>query len=471
MRIDHLNVRNFKGFREREFAFHPEFNLIVGTNGTGKTSVLDALAVAVGSWFLGVRGADSRHIRGTEVTLEDFKHEVITDGERVEWVQWERLYSCEVTAKGCVQKRDIQWTRSLNSHGGRTTYVNAANIKGIAAEADQAIRAGKDIALPLISYYGTGRLWQEPREEYHVADPSEVANKEEQSRLAGYLNSVDPRLSVGQLTRWIAKQSWITYQQQNRAPLAFRTVRAAVLSCIDGAVDLLFDAQLGEVVVEFDGGKQPFSNLSDGQRCMLAMVGDMAQKAAKLNPQLGSKVLQETEGVVLIDELDLHLHPRWQRRVIEDLRRTFPKVQFICTTHSPFLIQSLRSGEELLMLEGQPTASLANLSIDEIVEGIQGVNNSEVSQRYADAASLASMSINEIAEDIQGVSKPEVSQRYTEMLGVATHYLETVEQAAKAPAEKLADFKQQLTEDIAPYSDNPAFQAVLEMKRIAKLGE
>lgn len=440
MRIDHLNVRNFKGFREREFAFHPEFNLIVGTNGTGKTSVLDALAVAVGSWFLGVRGADSRHIRGTEVTFEDFKHEVITDGERVEWVQWENLYPCEVTAKGCVQSSDIQWTRSLNSNSGRTTYVKATNIKGIAALADQAIRAGKDLALPLISYYGTGRLWQEPREDFHVADPEKVASKEEQSRLAGYLNSVDPRLSVGQLTRWFARQSWITFQQQNREPLSFRAVRDALISCVDGAVNISFEASLGEVVVEFNAGKQPFSNLSDGQRCMLAMVGDMAQKAAKLNPQLGSKVLQETEGVVLIDELDLHLHPRWQRRVVEDLRRTFPKVQFICTTHSPFLIQSLRSGEELLMLEGQPTASLANLSIDTIAEGIQGV------------------------------SKPEVSERYTEMLDVATHYLETLEQAAEAPAEKLADFKQQLTEEIAPYSDNPAFQAVLEMKRVAKLG-
>lgn len=441
MRIDHLNVRNFKGFREREFAFHPEFNLIVGTNGTGKTSVLDALAVAVGSWFLGVRGADSRHIRGTEVTFEDFKHEVITDGERVEWVQWENLYPCEVTAKGCVQSRDIQWTRSLNSNSGRTTYVKATNIKGIAAEADQAIRAGKDLALPLISYYGTGRLWQEPREDFHVADPEKVTSKEEQSRLAGYLNSVDPRLSVGQLTRWFARQSWVTFQLQNREPLPFRAVREALISCLDGAVNISFEASLGEVVVEFNSGKQPFSNLSDGQRCMLAMVGDMAQKAAKLNPQLGSKVLQETDGVVLIDELDLHLHPRWQRRVIEDLRRTFPRVQFICTTHSPFLIQSLRSGEELLMLEGQPTASLANLSIDEIAEGIQGVSN------------------------------PEVSERYTEMFGVATRYLETVEQGAKAPTEKLADFKRQLADDIAPYSDNPAFQAVLEMKRVAKLGE
>jgi predicted ATP-binding protein involved in virulence len=86
---------------------------------------------------------------------------------------------------------------------------------------------------------------------------------------------------------------------------------------------------------------------------MLAMVGDIAQKAAKLNPQLGANVLLETPGVVLIDELDLHLHPRWQRRVITDLRRTFPKIQFICTTHSPQLIGQAKSGEIILLDELQ----------------------------------------------------------------------------------------------------------------------
>lgn len=442
MKIDRLLVKNFKGFDSREFSFHPEFNLVVGMNGTGKTSALDALSVAVGSWFLGVRGADTRHIRPNEVFLGDFEREDIDEeGHRHFRVQWERVYPCEVTAHGNVQGHHVFWSRSLNSPSGRTTYGNAASIKQLAAKADQAIRKGQDILLPLVSYYGTGRLWQEPREAFTVSDPMKVASKEEQSRLAGYWNSVDPRLSVSQLTRWIARQSWITYQQQNRVPPVFNAVKEALVACVEDAQNLYFDATLGEVVVEFSGGTQPFSNLSDGQRCMLAMVGDIAHKAAKLNPQLGSKVLQETTGVVLIDELDLHLHPRWQRRVIEDLRRTFPKIQFICTTHSPFLIQSLRSGEELIMLDGQPTANLGNLSIEEIAKGIQQVEN------------------------------PQVSYRYEEMKGVAKSYMETLEEAVKTPPEKLEDFKTKLAEAIAPYADNPAFQAFLEMKRAAKLGE
>jgi len=144
---------------------------------------------------------------------------------------------------------------------------------------------------------------------------------------------------------------------------------------------------------------------------------------------------------VLIDELDLHLHPRWQRHVIDDLRGVFPRLQFICTTHSPFLIQSLRSGEELIVLDGQPPAQLADLPIAQIVEGVQGVPGAEVSERYQ------------------------------AMKQVARNYLETLEEAAQAPDAQLAAYRDRLAESIAPYADNPAFQAFLEMKRAAKLGE
>lgn len=442
MRIDQLTLKHFKGFDTREFSFHPEFNLLIGKNGTGKTSALDALAVAIGSWFLGLKGIDTRHIRANEVMLGGFEHEEIDeDGKRHINVQWEYLYPCEVTAYGGVQGENIKWSRTLNGPKGRTTYGDAAKIKNLASDVDRYIRQGKDVSLPLISYYGTGRLWQEPRESFQVTDPMQASNKKEQSRLAGYWNSIDPRLSVSQLTRWIARQSWIAYQQKGRMSPTFEAVKQAILGCVEGASNLYFDATLGEVIVDMEGGTQPFSNLSDGQRSMLAMVGDMAQKAAKLNPQYGGEVLEKTTGVVLIDELDLHLHPRWQRRIVEDLRRTFPKIQFVCTTHSPFLIQSLRTGEELVMLDGQPTANVANMPVEEIAQGIMGIPN------------------------------PQVSLRYEEMKGAAKHYLEELEAATKAPEEKLADYKERLSETIAPYADNPAFQAFLELKRAAKLGQ
>jgi predicted ATP-binding protein involved in virulence len=433
MRIDSLLLENFKGFQRRELTFHPQFNLVVGENGTGKTSLLDALAVAVGSWFLGVDGVDTRHIYPHEVRLQAFPSEAGT--------HWEGQYPCFIEASGSIGHAPTIWRRSLNGPDGRTTRIGAAGIKKLAEQATRAVREGQSINLPLISYYGTGRLWLVPREQGQVKEPPSSLLTKQLSRLDGYKTSVDPRLSVSALTQWLARQSWLSFQQGGQDSQSFQVVRRALVQFIPGAEDLYFDANLGEVILRFaNGDQQPFMNLSDGQRAMLAVVGDLAQKAATLNPHLGADVLKETEGVVMIDELDLHLHPTWQRHVIEDLRTTFPMIQFICTTHSPFLIQSLRLGEELLMLEGQPTAKLGDLSIAEIAEGIQGVPDTSVSVRYS------------------------------EMKETAMNYLRLLDDPTLSPEEKSRAFKGQLAEAVSPFADNPAFQAFLELQRLARLG-
>jgi hypothetical protein len=112
---------------------------------------------------------------------------------------------------------------------------------------------------------------------------------------------------------------------------------------------------LGRVMTDSSIGRgltylELFSNLSDGQRIMLTLIGDLVRRIVMLNPHLGDRALLETPGVVLIDELDLHLHPKWQRRVIHDLKKTFPCLQFVATTHSPQLVGEALP-EEIRILE------------------------------------------------------------------------------------------------------------------------
>ncbi|MCH1926385.1 AAA family ATPase [Shewanella sp. C32] len=430
MKLETLLVKNFRCYTEKSFRFNPHFNLIVGQNASGKTAVLDAASVAIATWLLGFKKKnDKKSLTPTDATLSYVEKE----GESQFIEAWPVL----VSATGEIKGQFVGWERSKDSPTGNTRYGHAGDLIALARECDQQL--AEDIKLPLISYYGTMRLWQDPR----VSKPKVSLSKSSYrpSRLEGYKHCVDPRIALKDFVAWFARQEWNAFQE-GRESTMLKVVRKAIIGCVENAKHLRFDPKRGELIITFEHSEpQPFNFLSDGQRCVLALVADIAQKAAILNPQLGDDVLKETEGVILIDELDLHLHPRWQRHVIEDLRTTFPKVQFICTTHSPFLIQSLRSSEELIMLDGLAPAQLANKTLEDIAAGVMDVNS------------------------------PEVSYRYAEMKGVAMEYMKMLDKAELSPQEKLDEYKKRLADSLAPYADNPAFQAFLELQRVSKLGE
>ena len=121
----------------------------------------------------------------------------------------------------------------------------------------------------------------------------------------------------------------------------------------------------------------PMSQLSDGYRGTLSLIADIAYRMATLNPQLLDRVLEETEGVVLIDEVDLHLHPQWQKRVLRDLTSIFPKVQFIVSTHAPEVINSVRS-ENLVILEDaqtqEPGSQVYGKDVKSLLKEVMGVD-------------------------------------------------------------------------------------------------
>jgi len=429
MRIHHLSIQNFRCFQERSFQLTPSFNLLVGENASGKTAVLEALSVAMASLFLGILGLGERHLRRDDARLQAFHH----SGE----LSFEAAYPVEVEAVGEVAGERIAWKRTLVSPTGRTTSYAAGQIKQAGARLDGAVRAGEPVTLPLIAYYGTGRLWLQPR-----ARPAArtEARKAELSRFEGYRDAIDPRCSPRDLMRWVERQDYASYQERRESDV-YRVVKRAMVAMVEHANDLRFDPRRNEVVLLFDDrNPQPFNNLSDGQRNMLAMAGDIAVRMARLNPHLGERVLAETPGIVLIDELDLHLHPTWQRHLVEDLRTLFPGVQFVATSHSPFIIQTMREGETIALDDRQPVINPGKLGIEEI------------------------------AEDLMGVENASTSPRYQQMRDAARSYLGTVEKAAEDPDEPLEVYEAQLAEDLAPFADNPAFQALLEMKRVARLG-
>jgi predicted ATP-binding protein involved in virulence len=198
----------------------------------------------------------------------------------------------------------------------------------------------------------------------------------------------------------------------------------------------------GATTVERENRRIPLRMLSDGERSLAAIATDIAQRLVLLNENSDNPLTTGT-GVVLIDELDLHLHPQWQRTVVEGLRSAFPNLQFICSTHSLFLIQSQRTGN-LIRLDN-------------------------VGDEERPAEAFHQKSIEDIAEEVQGVEMPQKSQRYLDMMTAAEAYYGLLRQQTASPAE-LEELKLRLDELAVPFSDDPAFQALLKQQRLLALG-
>ncbi len=454
MRIDRLELRNFKKFAEMTFEFPrsvnaaPDagsFHVLIGENGSGKTSVLDALAVCLGVWL--VRTPDSmlassrRSIAPSEKRLE-----LVRTGDRA--LFQEAQGDVSVRAVGRIEERDqLAWEQSIRAGKKNTSRVGAKEALEIVQQAYSRAQLAEHVLMPVIAYYGAGRAWLAHNERNKAKAKSNGPAR----RWAAFYDCLNERIRLADLADWFQSEAIERGNRRGTWRPGFEIVRLAILRCIPQGDDIWYDSDRKEIVLSIDGQGQPFGNLSAGQRMMLALVADIAIKAVTQNNFLVPpdaltamdepfpRVLAETPGVILIDELDVHLHPTWQRHVVENLRTVFPRLQFIATTHSPFIIQSLRT-EELINLEGQTVPETGNLSVEEIAKGLMGVE------------------------------RPDASVRYEEMVEAAKDYLQTLEEAAKAPLEKLADYEAKLAVGIAHYADNPAFQAFLELKHTAKLG-
>ncbi|MEX0714335.1 MAG: AAA family ATPase [Pirellulales bacterium] len=424
MRIDRIQFENFNCFAKREFRLAPRFNLVIGDNAAGKTTVLDGLAVGLGGLFLGFPApAAARSIHRDEVRLQFYLH-----GETV---TAEPQFPAAIHCEGEVAGHTGEWRRALTSFDGRTTRRAANWVRAAGNRLRHRIKAGQSAILPLVSYYGTGRLWVQLRQR-------EVETLGPHSRFAGYLDCLNPASDEKRLVAWFKTQE-IAAIQRKRPSATLEACRGAVLACVPEAKHVFFDVARDELMLRFAEQELPFSYLSDGFRNMLAIAADIAVRCATLNPALEADAARGTPGVVLVDEIDLHLHPKWQRRVVGDLLRAFPNVQFVATTHSPFVIQSLPS-----------TAGVQLLNLDD-----------------PGATGFVNKSVEDITEEVQGIELPQRSRRYQDMLQTAKKYFALLEDANNAtPAEK-EQLKRRLDELILPFSDDPAYQAFLEMQRTA----
>lgn len=286
----------------------------------------------------------------------------------------EPILPCQITAQATgipireKQPHLFEWQQvreqvkpRTQSKGDRSTQVLtrlAKNYQSVIYKGQQA--EADTIELPLIVYLGTGRLWYQGRYTSEAEDKKLDASVF--SRLWGYQNCLTATSSYKQFESWYG---WVfrSYRElqigqlenqikpQDQSSLAYFAAAIEVVqraintltSSLTGWHDLQYRASMGQQLVmeHSQHGYMPLAMLSDGLRNMVATVSDIAFRCIKLNPHLKDDAAQKTAGIVLIDEVDMFLHPAWQQQVLGALQEAFPLLQFIVTTHSPQVLTTV----------------------------------------------------------------------------------------------------------------------------------
>lgn len=343
MRIDSITLTNFKCFREETFDLHPKFNLFAGINGAGKTSILDGLAVALGIWL--AEPPDAKLVPSKRSILDkEIRLEAVIAGDRV---QFEPRYPVAVTASGSIAgSAPVEWSARIPAAGKKVSRAGNKDAMRLIREVYARNSNGSRTICPVLAYYGAGRAWL----------PSNArAEKNRQSqeparRWHAFHDAFSERIRFDDLLDWFRSETTAAGTRGGRMRPGFEALKLAVVRCVPGASDVWWDEDRKDIILQIGYQSQPLANLSAGQRMLLALVSDLSIRCVTQNAhllpsgELGSedrpipRVLRETPGVVLIDELDVHLHPEWQRSVVSSLKETFPAIQFICTSHSPQVI-------------------------------------------------------------------------------------------------------------------------------------
>jgi predicted ATP-binding protein involved in virulence len=176
-------------------------------------------------------------------------------------------------------------------------------------------------------------------------------------RWEGYASSLDPALSDAPLLQWLQNEMLgdVVRERQGEPRRFFdKAVMEATVRATPGVANAWYDPVQGCPMVRFNNGHvAPWEELSDGYHVFISLVADIARRAVTLNESDGAEAPARVEGVVLIDEIDLHLHPKWQRVALHALQKAFPRLQLVVSTHSPQVLSSALNRQVRRLIDGK----------------------------------------------------------------------------------------------------------------------
>lgn len=402
MKIGSLKLENFRGIQELKLDFDTKSTVILGINGVGKSSILRSLDLLYAN-IIAVLMRNPKHL--AELQMEDiyfskaratiYADFVFTSGESI---PYQRSIS---VLEG--RKHSDSLKALINKF--ETSYVERAK-----EDADGNIIFPDVVRnMPIFVNYGVNRL---------VLDVSlEEMKKKKYDKLNAFDNAIESKIDFAALFDWFRIQEDLENQRKVRGKNmeyenhALKAVRKAMVAMLDGFDNIHIEREAMAMVVEKNGVALNLNQLSDGEKCTLALFGDIARRLAIANPVLADPL--EGSGVVLIDELDLHMHTQWQRKVLSVLKNTFPNIQFIVTTHSPQILGEVNEEYNIFLLKKDKDSVCA-----EKITSLYGWDSNVILEEIMDTTSLSAEVKSMVKEMYRALDKKEYdkAEAYADMI-------------------------------------------------------
>lgn len=378
MHLKQITIRNFRGFENLEVRLHPRLTVLIAENGGGKTAVLDALAIGLSPVVRLLSSANQR-LKGPGFEDTDFRLVSWNDsrGEH-QWAASDYVQVILETMTG------MTWDNWRPSEAGKQpeTKVGQAALGEFTKGILDRIRTQSPDIMPVFAYYGARRGW------IQIPDRLRESKQDYTHPTSGLVGALDALTDFKEMLKWFDAEESSELRANKGIPgedftpsPALTEVREAVDAILGGEYSNPRFNERHKFVVEsrHDAGLLQVCQLSQGYQSMLALAMDFARRLALANnhlskldntgdwaiagdyyqqwgPEIGGEIPMMgprwSPAIMLVDEIDLHLHPSWQQRVLKDLMRAFPQTQFVVTTHSPQIISTVKMESIRIIKDG-----------------------------------------------------------------------------------------------------------------------
>lgn len=336
MRLENVVLDNFRAIGHAQLDLHGKSTIIFGINGTGKSSVLRSIDLLFANIINGI------------VNRKELKQNYTIQLEDIQYGKKETKISALIN----LENENIEYYREMVRNTGKRSQ-NVTSIKKIADIFHrQYITDEEQGNIAIFANYGTNRL---------VLDiPLRIRTHHTFDIYSSFEKAIENKIDFRTFFEWYRSQE--DYENEYKIETgnleyqdrALKAVRTAIMSMLDDCSNLRV-ARKPRLEMKIDKGNISLnvSQMSDGEKCTMALLGDLARRLTLANPRLENPLLGE--GIVLIDEIELHMHPSWQRKILDVLKRIFPNLQFIITTHSPIILSEVNEDYNLFFMKREDT--------------------------------------------------------------------------------------------------------------------